>query len=53
MRNGILPKVNLIKLNRDVKQEISVCSSIIRLKNNYVKSRERAFKTEKATTRVL
>ena len=39
---GILPNVNSIKRNRDVKQEISVCSRIIGLTNNQTKSRKRA-----------
>ena len=43
---GILPNLNSIKLNRDAKQGTSVCSRTTRLKNNQVKSRKRAFKTE-------
>ena len=44
--------VNSIKLNRDAKQGTSVCSRTFRLKNNRVRSRERASKTEKAKTKV-
>ena len=40
-------------MNRDAKQGTSLCSRTARLKNNQVRSRKRAFKTEKATTRVL
>ena len=39
---GILPNVNSLKTNRDVKHGKSACSRITRLKNNRVKSRERA-----------
>ena len=52
---GILPNVNSTKQNRDVKQGISVCSSIIRLMNTQTKSRKRATiqqKYEKATTKM-
>ena len=40
---GILPNVNLIKLNRDAKQETSVCSRTTRLKNNQVKKAKKSF----------
>ena len=40
--NGILPNVNSIKQNRDVRQGITVCSRIIRFTNNQTKSRKRA-----------
>ena len=53
VRIDILPNVNSVKMNQDAKQGTSVCSRTARLKNNQVKSRRRAFKTEKATTRVL
>ena len=33
----ILPNVSSLKTNRDVKQETSVCSHIIRLTNNQIK----------------
>ena len=42
MSIGILPNVFSMKANRDVKQEISVCSRIIRLTNNRTRSRQRA-----------
>ena len=42
----ILPNVNSLELNRDAKQGTGVCSRTTRLKNNQVKSRKRAFKTE-------
>ena len=48
MSVGILPNVNSLKLNRDAKQETSVCSRTTRLKNNQVKSRQRAFKKGKS-----
>ena len=35
---GILPNVNVTKLNRDVKQVMTVCSRIISLTNNRTKS---------------
>ena len=47
MSVGILPNVNSVKTNGVVKQGISVCSRIIRLTNNRIKSR----KEEKATTK--
>ena len=53
---GILPNVNSIKTNRDVKLEISVCSRIMRFMNNRTKkAKERVLfpkKKEKATTRM-
>ena len=42
MSIGILPNVNSKKTNRDVRQGISVCSRIIGLTNNRIKSRKRA-----------
>ena len=42
MSIGILPNVNSIKTNRDVRQGISVCSRIMRLSNNQTKRQKRA-----------
>ena len=38
----MLPNINSITTNRDVRQGISVCSRIMRLTNNRTKSRKRA-----------
>ena len=50
MSVGILPNVNFTKLKRDAKQVTSVCSCTTRLKNNQVRSPEKAstLKTEKS-----
>ena len=45
---GNLLDVNSTKTNRDVKQEISICSRIIRLTNNQLKSRKR-YNSQKRT----
>ena len=45
---GTVPNVNSIKLNRDAKQGISVCSRIIRLTNNQTKSRKKSFQNGKS-----
>ena len=42
MSTGILPNVNLLRTNRDVRQGISVCSGSIRLTNNRTKSRKKS-----------
>ena len=52
MSIGTLPDVNFIKIYVDVKRVTSASSRTLRLKNNQIKSRERAFKTEKTTTKV-
>ena len=48
---GILPNVNFTKLNRDVKQEKSVCSRIIRLTNDQVKTKGRLLFLQKKRKR--
>ena len=47
MTVGILPNVSFISQKSDAKRGLSVCSRTTRLKNNQVRSRKRAIKTEK------
>ena len=52
MSIGILPNVNSIKLNRDAKRGVSVCSRIIRLTNNQKKKKKKLpFPKRKRTRR--